>query len=377
MVLQSERPHSDLAIRFVFVRVPVLAVSATAAPVGIVDRQLRRIFASKVSTKPRPAPPNPDSTSLTFVSAERLYTPDGQPTNGFNRLVKGWLDESIRVSEHATPAAFSGARRAYDQAIAAVKQTGLGAAETHAQMLSNLSDLMEGDDLSAELAERLSDANINEGGVRTALSQGFSKNVGENFINLIAYALADLLEGQDQILVDKGTPRPLKELLTPTKIFEGTTSGRRDIEVKIECDLAIWERDKPECAIVVSGKTRLKEIFHVGTMWKILFDMIGDEHSESKWGLRTADRELDMQYVFATADLIPRGGARTQGPDVERDDVRNLIAMDASFFDYVFVSKTGIGHVASELDFDGGREALFHTLGCLIGLISQKFGLDF
>jgi hypothetical protein len=310
------------------------------------------------------------------MPVQHLYTAQGQPVDGFNSLVKGWLEGSTQVREHRTPAAFDGVRRAYDEAITAVEETGLSAVETHAQMLSNLSDLMQGDDLSAELAGRLSDANINTGGVRTALSQGFSKNVGENFINLIVYALADLLEGQDQILVDKGTPAPLKQFLTPIRTFEGTTSGVREIDVKIECDLAVWNRARPESAIVLSGKTRLKEIFHVGTMWKLLFDMIGDEHCESKWGLRTVDQELDVQYVFATADLIPSDGTRTQGPDVERDEVRNLIAMDASFFDYVFVSKTGIGHVATELDLQAGREALFHTLGCLTSLIAQKFEIE-
>jgi hypothetical protein len=49
--------------------------------------------------------------------------------------------------------------------------------------------------------------------------------------------------------------------------------------------------------------------------------------------------------------------------------------MDASFFDYVFVSKTGISHVSNTLKLSGIREALFHELGCLIDMTEQKFGI--
>src|SRR6185503_15231338 len=112
-------------------------------------------------------------------------------------------------------------------------------------------------------------------------------------------------------------------------------------------------------AIVVSAKTRLKEIFHVGTMWKLLFDMLDDDYCLDKWGLSGPTGEIKMRYVFATADNIPAGGKQTQGPDVERAEVRNLIAMDASFFDYVFVSKSGIDHVSPTLNVSLGREALF------------------
>jgi hypothetical protein len=223
------------------------------------------------------------------------------------------------------------------------------------------------------LAQRLSAAPINEGGFRTALSQGFAKNAGENFINVIVYALADLLQGQDEVLVDKGTPRPLRDLLTLRRSFVDPHGATREITIPIESDLAVWRRSNPAEALIVSAKTRLKEIFHVGTMWKIFFDMLDDDYCLEKWGLEGPGTDLEMRYVFATADNIPSGGTHTQGPDVERDDVRNLIAMDASFFDYVFVSKSGIDHVASELDLDAGREALFHELGCLIQLVEQQF----
>ena len=73
--------------------------------------------------------------------------------------------------------------------------------------------------------------------------------------------------------------------------------------------------------------------------------------------------------------MVAKGGRKTQGSDVERPQPRNLIAMDASFFDYVFVSKTGIPHVANTIAL-GTRGALFHELGCLTKLIEQKFLID-
>jgi hypothetical protein len=281
----------------------------------------------------------------------------------------------VAVREHSPPAQFGELREAYDEALAALEKTDWLRRAAHVKLLSELTDLIQGQDLSASLAARLSSAPINESGFRTALSQGFAKNAGENFINIIVYALADVLQGQDEILVDKGTPVPLRDLLTLKRAFHLPNGSTREISIPIEADLVIWRRSRPADAIVVSAKTRLKEIFHIGTMWKLFFDMLDDEYCLEKWGLEGPPESPEMLYVFATADNIPSGGRRTQGPDVERQEVRNLIAMDASFFDYVFVSKSGIGHVSGELSLRHGREALFHELGCLIGLVEQKFQL--
>lgn len=303
----------------------------------------------------------------------RLYDHDGAPVAGFNALVLDWLSDRTEIREHATPKAFPLLRRAYELEFNALISAGDRQADVHRALIGNLTELMFHNDISGHLAERLSAERINPQGFRTALAQGVAKNTGENFINAIIFAIADCLADQDRILVDKGLPVPLKPLLTLTKRFEGRRSPPREIEIKIESDLAIWDRDNPHQAIVVSAKTRLKEIFHIGTMWKILYDMIGDAYLLKKWDLAAAPRPLEMLYCFATADMIHAGGTRTQGPDVERPVVRNLIAMDASFFDYVFVSKMGIGHAADELDLKLGREALFHELGCLLDLIEQKF----
>jgi hypothetical protein len=304
-----------------------------------------------------------------------LYAPDGTPSKGFNRLVSGWLDGSVEIREHKTPAQFAELRGAYDKALGALEQTDITRRESHSRLLSELTDLTQGQDLSTALEKRLSAAPINQGGFRSALSQGFAKNTGENFINLVVYALADILGDQDEVLVDKGTPRPLRELLTLRREFATPDGGSRELTIPIESDLALWRRSDPADAIVVSAKTRLKEVFHVGTMWKLFFDMLDDEYCQAKWGLKGPEEASQMRYVFATADNVPKGGSKTQGGDVERDEVRNLIAVDASFFDYVFVSKSGISHVATSLDVRPGREALFHELGCLISLVEQQFGI--
>jgi hypothetical protein len=214
---------------------------------------------------------------------------------------------------------------------------------------------------------------VNVGGFRTTLSQGVAKNVGENFVNIIVYALADLLSHQDTILIDKGVPPALRKAITLRRKVTLKT-GVREIHIPIESDASIFSRTDPRSAILISAKTRLKEVFHIGTMWKILFDVLGDDNCQRKWGLHRDSSEpvSNMLYVFATADMVSSEGRKTQGPDVERTEPRNLIAMDASFFDYVFVSKVGIAHVDNQLSI-GQRGALFHELGCIIDLVEQKF----
>lgn len=306
----------------------------------------------------------------------RLYGDDGTPHSDFNVVVGGWLEGRIELREHRRPAAFDGVRDEYARAISTAVREGFSCRDAHREALSNLTDLLFGYDLTAELKAKLDPDTVNPTGFRTTLSQGVAKNIGENFVNLIVYALAEVLGYQDEVLVDKGLSPTLKELLQLKRTVPLRT-GSKEIKIPIEGDLAVFSRSDPVNAIVLSAKTRLKEVFHIGTMWKMLFDALSDVHSLEKWGLvPNSDMSPEqVLYVFATADMVPRGGRRTQGPDVERDEPRNLIAMDASFFDYVFVSKSDIAHVGKTITL-GMRDALFHELGCLIDLIEQKFGVD-
>jgi hypothetical protein len=321
--------------------------------------------------------PSPDLYGPTPVASplrqrkHRLFR-DGKPTENFNASVHAWLREELPVVEHNKPAAFAPLRIAIDLELDNLEAAGQSRAEARRTLLSNLTTLMFGNDISGHLSQRLSAANINPAGFRTTLAQGVAKNTGENFINAIAYVLSEHLTGQDDVLVDKGLPAPLRPFLTMMRAFEGSKSGERRLQLVVESDVAIWRKEHPAQAIIVSAKTRLKEIFHIATMWKLLYDMLGDPYCLAKWGIEGPVEPPEMVYVFATADMIPAGGTNTQGPDVEREEVRNLISADASFFDYVFVSKTGIGHVSAELDLTVGREALFHELGCLLDLVEQK-----
>jgi len=290
--------------------------------------------------------------------------------------VKEWLEGAIVVREHKTPAAFDGLRSAYAAAVSAAISEGIPLARAHGTALSELTKLLFGHDLAAELKARLHPGLVNVGGFRTTLSQGVAKNVGENFVNVIAYALADTLKHQDEVLIDKGIPPSLRKCLSLQRVVPLKT-GDKLIDIPIETDLTVFSRSDPQNAIIISAKTRLKEVFHIGTMWKLLFDSIGDAHCEQKWGFTSHVNQplSSMLYVFVTADMVAAGGRNTQGPDVERAQPRNLIAMDASFFDYVFVSKTGIPHVENSIGL-GERGALFHELGCLIDLIRQKFSIE-
>lgn len=304
-----------------------------------------------------------------------LYSSTGVPCSGFNSAIKEWLECVRVVREHKWPKAFNGVRNAYCEVVAAARETGLSNRNAHRTALSSLTKLFFGYDLAAELRERLSAETVNPEGFRTTLSQGVAKNVGENFVNVIVYAIASLLACRGDILVDKGMPPALKTALELKRTVPLKT-GTKTIRIPIEGDAAVFSREDCLNAIVISAKTRLKEVFHIGTMWKMLFDTLGDMHCLRKWELsRDSNNDVSkILYVFATADMVAEGGRETQGPDVERDEPRNLIAMDASFFDYVFVSKTGIAHVEDRIML-GTRGALFHELGCLVDLIEQKFGI--
>jgi hypothetical protein len=305
----------------------------------------------------------------------KLYDADRIPVEGFNGLVHEWLRDKVRLVEHSPPAAFDFMRTAYELEVENLLTTeeAPDVWTAHRTLLSDLTRLMFGDDISGRLSSKLSAERINPAGFRSQLTQSVAKNTGENFINAIVYALAACLRDQDDVLIDKGMAAPLRPLLTLERHFAGSSGQERFIQIPIEVDVSIWLRSDPTRAIIVNAKTRLKEIFHIGTMWKLLYDMIGDKYARAKWELEGSDKASQMKYVFATADMIRTTGTGTQGPDVEREEVRNLIAMDAAFFDYTFVSKTGIGHVSPTLELAAGREALFHELGCLLDLVQQAF----
>ncbi|MFC3531937.1 hypothetical protein ACFOLG_07030 [Vogesella facilis] len=258
------------------------------------------------------------------TNAVRLYSVEAfEPVNDFNSKIVQWLNEDIVVREHNPPAAFSPVRIQLDNAIRGLQ--GPAMRGVCRDQLSNLTNTLLSIDLGEYLQERLSDDQINESGFRTARSQGQAKNNGENFVNAIVYLLANLLSHQDEVLVDKGTPPGLKNTLSFRRVIDLQNSGEAGFNINIECDFAIFSRSNPLNAIVISAKTRLKEVFHVGTMWKLFFDMVSDQHCVSKWNLQDVGDVSRIDYCFATADMIPPGGARTQGPDVERDAPRNLI----------------------------------------------------
>lgn len=301
-----------------------------------------------------------------------LYDKYHTPNKNFNQIIIGWLRSEIEIYEHKSPAAFLPVQILFDKEIEFLEQNYI--INPYRYLLSRLTPMLLNFDLSSHLKGRLLGDLINETGFRSALSQGQAKNNGENFVNVIVYALAHLLKDQDDIIVDKGTPPSIKSALCLNKTIS-LYNGTMNIKIPIECDFAIFSRSNPTNAIVISAKTRLKEVFHIGTMWKLLFDIAGDNYCEKKWGINSNGDLHNIKYCFVTADMIPLGGSNTQGPDVERDMPRNLIAMDASFFDYVFVSKSGINHVSTYLNINGKREALFHELGCLVDLIEQKFNI--
>lgn len=299
-----------------------------------------------------------------------LYESD-QPRTDFNTLVVDWLAGRIQLREHQPAKAFGGARALLDAAIDSSLADGRDLAGAARKALSGLTTYMFAQSLNDALGY-LSEDMINEGGFRSARSQGFAKNWGENFVNSIVYVLARAYEHHPQVIVAKGTPRPLRPRLESTRLVP-LHGSREAISIGIESDLCVFRRDDPERCVIVNAKTRLKEVFHIGTMWALLFDIMTDPVLRNRFGV-VADNPLDRRkarYVFATADSVNSAGERTQGCDVEREAPRNLIKMDALFFDYVFVSKEGIGHVARELNPRRTREAVFHELGCIIELIDQ------
>lgn len=321
----------------------------------------------------------------------RLYSEsDGIPCQDFNSKIISWLTSAERVVGRAVPKAFGDLHAHYDlvhmrnmlkcplpntplaQVLSGPKSR---AWQVHRMMLSDLTTLMTGMSFANPAVEKTL---INAGGIRTLSSQSAHKNTGENFTNAIVYALANALRYQDDVLVDKRMPPELRKSLTLKRPFECQKGVLRDLTILIEVDLCIFSRKNPLNAILVSAKTRMKEVWHIVTMWKLFFDMIGDECCYTKWGLTGPAESLDeMLYVGATADMISTKGTNTQGADVERDkEVRNLIGVDASFLDYTFVSKANIPHVADTLEYPGEREALFHELGCLLDLVAQKFGIQ-
>jgi hypothetical protein len=130
------------------------------------------------------------------AKTQKLYN-EGKPASDFNLMVKAWLDGLISIREHKSPAAFEGIRAAYNLAIALEIDLGLDRKAAHITALSNMTKLLFEHDLTGELRSRLVGDLINTTGFRTTLAQGFAKNVGENFVNLIVYALSELLKDND------------------------------------------------------------------------------------------------------------------------------------------------------------------------------------
>ena len=67
--------------------------------------------------------------------------------------------------------------------------------------------------------------------------------------------------------------------------------------VPLEGDLAVFSRTDPLNAVVVNAETRLKKVFHTGTMWALTFDNIGDTHCLTKrqlTGAAAADPQPDI-----------------------------------------------------------------------------------
>jgi hypothetical protein len=299
-----------------------------------------------------------------------LY-PNGIPVRGFNKTILEWLRETTVVKNHKTPPIFITLRNKYDSLFSALVRDGATPELAHRHLLSNLtSEILFPVDNKPLLSKRLTDKVGNQTGARTPLSQSLSKNSGENFVNLIVYSLAQFFEDSDNILVDKGTPQFLKEKLFLKRIVR-LKDGTREIKIPIESDFVVFSRSNRDKAIIFNAKTRLKEVFHIGTMWKLFFDIAQSEELKSHWGLAGGENISGIKYCFATADMINPTGKDTQGVDVPTDsEPRNLIQMDASFFDYVFVSKNGAS-IASNLKISDRKEGLFHEMACIIDLAKQ------
>lgn len=297
--------------------------------------------------------------------AEKLYV-EGSPVDNINELTVAWLRGEIRVKEHAQAKAFSSLRLLIDAVLNEPAPEG-----AHRHALTHLTPVLFRQGLREQLGH-LSDDTLNIGGFRTAASQGFAKNWGENFVNAIVYILCSYFIDHPDIVVAKGSPPPVRKRLAGQKLVT-LSNGVERITYDIESDFCAFSRSDPHRMIVANAKTRLKEVFHIGTMWALLLDSHCDPAARAAYSLTATDppKRDDVRYVFATADSISEGGKSTQGSDIDRPAVRNLIKMDASYFDYVFVSKPDIDHVSKNIDTTSVREALFHELGTIIDLIEQ------
>lgn len=288
-----------------------------------------------------------------------LGTPDA-----FNSRVVSWLEGRQQISNHDPPKTFRYLIDPYNDMIRELREGGDG--NPNKTILNNLTKLLMNPDIKRHLKEVYGD-DTNEG-FRSDLSQALAKNVGENFVNLIVYNLASNLRSTG-LCVDKGLPPKLKQEMTLKMDALGGP-----IAIPIEGDLCIFRYEDQTQAIVLNAKTRLKEISHIGALWSILEDIAKDESMMKKWGIVPPARKLkDVAYCFATADMIPPGRKKTQGPDIERDKPRNLIRMDAAFFDWFFVSKSGIKHTGKSIGEDLERTTLFHELATIYDLIEHKF----
>jgi hypothetical protein len=286
----------------------------------------------------------------------------------FNKSVIRWLRGEVQISNHSQPIAFRPYIYAYEDLKRKLNES--RGKPPQREILNHLTDILLSVDLKKELSKRLSDETGS--GFRSALSQGLAKNMGENFVDLIVYNLAEGL-GNSGIVVDKGVPPLLKKEME----IEFTRFGQR-LKIPIECDICIFDWGNPSKAIMINAKTRLKEIFHIGTMWKLIFDISKKKELMEEWGMEGEPRKLDdVLYCFATADLRVAGKERSQGPDIEVQDQRNLIKVDSSFFDFVFVSKPGpIRNVQDTIPRNIERKCFFHNLGAVYDLIEGHFKVE-
>jgi len=124
----------------------------------------------------------------------------------FNKSVIRWLRGEVQISNHSQPIAFRPYIYAYEDLKRKLNES--RGKPPQREILNHLTDILLSVDLKKELSKRLSDETGS--GFRSALSQGLAKNMGENFVDLIVYNLAEGL-GNSGIVVDKGVPPLLKK----------------------------------------------------------------------------------------------------------------------------------------------------------------------
>ncbi|RYD61946.1 MAG: hypothetical protein EOP84_35105, partial [Verrucomicrobiaceae bacterium] len=142
------------------------------------------------------------------------------PVKAFNAQVLRWLrnecPEGYTKHDKKAPEYFPELITVHEKRIAELRETlpaNASDATVLRESLNFLSQSMAESKLKDAIGEKHSSENYNQVGSRTPLSQSLSKNLGENFVNLIVFTLATLLEGQDEVLVEKNLPAHVKHYL--------------------------------------------------------------------------------------------------------------------------------------------------------------------